>query len=246
MPRFLLLFILALLITTVPVFAAEDASPALTRAQAAEALKEIQGEVLSVSPTEIPNLYRVAMKMQGQVVPLYLDASASYLFSGNLIRLSDRTNLTDASFRTLNPVNTADIPLEDALLLGDADAAQMVIVFTDPHCPYCSKLHQVLKEAVANDPDLAFQIKLLPLKDSSREISRTIICNRSLDQLEKVFRGESIARTECSTDAIDQNLQLGQQLGIRGTPTLVLPNGQLAPGYRPLDELIDLIGNNRS
>lgn len=241
-----LLFALVTLFPSLQVRAQESAAQGLTVAQAAEALKEVQGEVLSVSPTEIPNIFRVAVKMQGRVVPLYLDASASYLFSGNLIRLSDRTNLTEASFRDLNPVDPAAIPLDDALTLGAADAPYTVIVFTDPHCPYCSKLHQVLKEAVAENPEVAFRIKLLPLKESSRDVARTIVCNRSLEQLEKVFRGESIARQECQTDVIDRNLQLGQQLGIQGTPTLILPNGRLLAGYRPLDELLELIAANRN
>ncbi|NOR49753.1 MAG: thioredoxin fold domain-containing protein [Desulfuromonadales bacterium] len=28
-------------------------------------------------------------------------------------------------------------------------AKNKIIVFADPHCPYCKKLHEVLKQAVA-------------------------------------------------------------------------------------------------
>ncbi|NOR49752.1 MAG: hypothetical protein GQ530_01800 [Desulfuromonadales bacterium] len=34
---------------------------------------------------------------------------------------------------------------------------------------------------------------------------------------------------------------MAQSLGIRSPPTLILPNGQIAPGYKSLEALLDLI-----
>lgn len=218
----------------------------LTKESAIEALNGIQGEVLSVDPAEIPGLYLVTMKMQNKVVPIYLDGSGSYLFTGNVIRLKDRKNLTEAHYQQLNPVDISTIPLDDALVIGDPQATQHIIVFTDPHCPYCSKLHKVLKEAVKKNPDLAFYNKLIPLKSSSQQVTKTILCNKSLEQLEQAFAGKSLPESNCETDVAEKNLKLAQQLGIHGTPTLILPNGQVAPGYKPLDELLKLIEANKS
>ena len=239
------LLLLIFLLTPPLVFAAgkstTSSQPVLTKESAIKALNGIQGEVLSVDPAEIPGLYLVTMKMQGRVVPIYLDGSGSYLFTGNVIRLKDRKNLTDAHYQRLNPVDISMIPLEDALIVGSPEATQHIIVFTDPHCPYCSKLHKVLQEAVKKNPDLAFYNKLIPLKPSSKQITQTILCNKSLEQLEQAFAGKSLPEPSCKTDTIENNLKLAQQLGIHGTPTLILPNGQVAPGYKPLDELLKLI-----
>ncbi|MDX2480758.1 MAG: DsbC family protein [Desulfuromusa sp.] len=218
----------------------------LTKAAAIEALQGIQGEVVAVDPAEVSGLYRVAMKIQGKIVPIYLDASGSYLFSGNIIRIKDRKNLTEAHFQQLNPVDFASIPLDEGLTLGTPGATQQIIVFTDPHCPYCSKLHKVLHDAVKANPDLAFHTKLIPLKQSSKKISHTIICNKSMEQLEMAFSGQALPEASCETDIIEKNLALAQELGIHGTPTLILPNGQISPGYRPLEELLELIEENRA
>ena len=223
----------------------QPAPTQLTKESAIKALNGIQGEVLSVDPAEIPGLYLVTMKMQGKVVPIYLDGSGSYLFSGNVIRIKDRKNLTDAHYQRLNPVDISNIPLDDALIVGSPEATQHIIVFTDPHCPYCSKLHKVLQEAVKKNPDLAFYNKLIPLKPSSKQITQTILCNKSLEQLEQAFAGKSLPEPSCKTDTIENNLKLAQQLGIHGTPTLILPNGQVAPGYKPLDELLTLIKESK-
>jgi len=244
------LLLLIFLLTPPLVFAASNSTtssqPVVTKESAIKALNGIQGKVLSVDPAEIPALYLVTMKMQGRVVPIYLDGSGSYLFTGNVIRLKDRKNLTDAHYQRLNPVDISTIPLEDALIVGSPEATQHIIVFTDPHCPYCSKLHKVLQEAVKKNPDLAFYNKLIPLKPSSKQITQTILCNKSLEQLEQAFAGKSLPEPSCKTDTIEKNLKLAHQLGIHGTPTLILPNGQVAPGYKPLDELLKLIEESKS
>ena len=224
--------------------AGPESGTILSKEKAIAALKGIQGEVLSVTPAEIPGLFQVAMKMQGKVIPLYLDATGSYLFTGNIIRIEDRKNLTEEHFNALNPVDLSRIPVDDAILLGNAEADQQVMVFTDPHCPFCSKMHQVLLEAVAADSALAFQIKLIPFKQSSQKISQTIVCNKSLEQLELAFSGQALPESECTTSALEENLLLARELGITGTPTLILPNGIIAPGYRPLDDLLSLIRAN--
>ncbi len=235
---------LSLLLFCQTALAAEPAQK-MTVERASEVLSGIEGEVVSVTPAEIPGFYQVGMKMQDKTYPLYIDESGSYLFSGNIIRIADRTNLTEKSFRSMNPVNTTQIPEEDALLLGSKNAKQKIYVFTDPHCPYCSKLHKVLHEAIKKDPSLAFLIKIVPFKASSKEISKTIVCNKSMQQLEDAFAGKSLPKASCTTDVPEQNLKLAQKLGIRGTPTLIMPDGQIYPGYRPLPELLKLIAATR-
>ena len=242
-----LLVLLSLLFIAHIVVAAETGSEQtqLTKEDAVKILQGIQGEVKSVTPAEIPGIYQVNMQMQGKLYPLYLDASGSYLFSGNIIRIKDRVNLTEEAFKDLNPVDVSAIPLGDALSLGGATSKDSIIVFTDPHCPYCSKLHKVLLDAVEQDPTLSFKIKIAPFKQTSKEISRTIICNQSMEQLELAFAGKSLPEPTCQTDVPEKNVQLAQQLGIRGTPTMIMPNGKIVPGYRPLESLLDEIKANR-
>lgn len=216
-------------------------SRTLTMAEAKEILTGFQGEILSIEQAEMPGFWQLGMKVQNQVIPLYLDDSKKYLFSGNVIRIKDRKNLTEQSFRQLNPVDLTKIPTDDALQLGNPEASNSIIVFTDPHCPYCAKLHEVMKEAVAKRSDLLFLIKLLPFKQSSRTIAESLACSKSLGQLEAAFARQDIPETSCESKAIEQNLALAKELGVSSTPTLILPRGQIAPGYKPLPVLLELI-----
>lgn len=251
--RLILSIFVILIFSTLPAHATSDqttseeleTTQALTKQDAIKALQGIQGEVVSVNPSEVPGLFRVAMKMQGKIIPIYLDASGSYLFTGNVIRIKDRKNITEAHFQKLNPIDTSTIPLDDALILGNPEASQRILVFTDPHCPYCTKLHNVLHEAIKENPDLVFYIKLIAFKQSSKKITQTILCNKSMEQLEMAFSGQALPEPTCESNIVEENLALAQALNIRGTPALILPNGQISSGYRSLEDLLKLVAENR-
>jgi len=213
----------------------------LSKEEASEIFKPIGGEVHAVEHAEVPGLWRIELNTKGRTIPLYLDYSKSYMIAGDVIRLKDRKNITDKRFQELNPLDTGSLQLDDALLLGSSDAKTEVIVFTDPHCPYCSKLHKEMLEAVKQRPDIAFRIKLLPYKKTSKLPTKTILCNKSLAMLEQAFAGEQLPPPLCETDQGEQNIQQARELGIRSTPTLVLPNGQIAPGYKKVKDLLELI-----
>lgn len=212
--------------------------------EANEIFKNMNGEVVSAEFAEVPGLWKLGVQVQDKVLPAYLDFSKSYMISGNVVRLNDGKNLTEEAYRKSNPVDVSSIPVDDALLLGNPDAENKIIVFTDPHCPYCKKLHAVLNEAVEKRSDLLFQIKLMPVMQSSLEVSKTIVCSQSMEQLDAAFEKKDLPKAECDSNAIEQTRAIAQSLGIRSTPTLVLPNGQIAPGYKNLESLFALIDQN--
>ena len=46
-------------------------------------------------------------------------------------------------------------------------------------------------------------------------------------------RGESIKLAKCGTTPVDHDYELGQEIGLRGTPAILLANGDMLPGYVP-------------
>lgn len=214
---------------------------------ATEALGPLVDRVLGVRATEVPGLWVVDIEKDGQKVPIFLDSSGKYLISGNVIRLADMVNLTQKYHSELNQVDVSRIPLEDALLLGKATATTKVIVFTDPQCPFCGKLHKELEKVVERDPQIAFLIKMFPLKmhPEAYDISRSIVCAQSMELLERAFAGQPVPEATCDTKAVDATLNLVQQLGIRSTPTLVLEDGRVVPGFKEADELLRMLGSSK-
>ncbi|UCF31711.1 MAG: DsbC family protein [bacterium] len=217
---------------------------------AVQLLKDLPGldSVDSVDFAQVPGLYAVEVTSKGQKHILYIDFSETYVISGNVIHIAERENITRKHLMNLRRVDLTTVPTEAALVLGNPKASKVAFVFTDPQCPYCEKLHPELKRAVELDPDLVFYIKLLPLvklHPDSYRISKSIICENSLELLESSFAKQPVPDPVCDTDAIDRTISLARSLGIGSTPTLILPDGRIAPGFRKAEEILKLVNEKQ-
>lgn len=210
-----------------------------------EILKDLVQEVHGVDFSEVPGLFIVdATGKNGNRGMLYMDFSKSYIVAGNFISIADKSNVSQREITRLRRVDLTTIPLTDSLVIGNPGASKKVILFTDPQCPYCKKLHPELKKVVETDPDVVFFIKLMPLvkiHPEAYKISKAILCEKSLQLLEDSFAGKPVPEPSCESDAVDRTLKLAQDLGIGSTPTLILPDGRLAPGYRPAEDILKMI-----
>ncbi|NBS11697.1 MAG: hypothetical protein EBS77_03370, partial [Gammaproteobacteria bacterium] len=57
--------------------------------------------------------------------------------------------------------------------------------------------------------------------------------------------GKTPPKATCP-NTVREQFELGRQLGVTGTPTLIFPNGQMVPGYLPADELINRLNQSGS
>ncbi len=219
----------------------------VNRDEVAHLLKGKVTEVLEVKRSEVPGLWDVEAVYNGQKLPFYLDFSKSYLISGNVIRLKNNENVTQENFVKMNKVDRSKIPLNDALVLGDATAENKVIVFDDPECAYCSKLHQEMKKVVEQRSDIAFFIKMFPLAmhPNAKSKAQTIVCARlkgendkAVELLEKSLSKKPLPAPDCDSDVVDKNIALAKELYITSTPTLIMPDGRVLPGFKKADQII--------
>jgi thiol:disulfide interchange protein DsbC len=208
-------------------------------------------KVISIAESPIKGVCEVVIDIMGQTRIFYLDADKNYLIlGGSLVEVSTMTNKTVEAIQRIQDkkrIDTAKIPLTDALVLGEKGASKKIVVFTDPDCPFCGQLHQTMKQIVAKRKDIAFYIKFLPLefhKDAYWK-AKSIVCNKSVKMLEDNFEKREIPKTECATDEIENSIKLAKSLGIGGTPSLILPDGRLKIGALPEAELLDLIDGKK-
>ncbi|UCG38155.1 MAG: DsbC family protein [bacterium] len=221
----------------------------ITAAEAGELLKDMVRSVDNVGFAQVPGLFAATVTgNDGRVGLVYIDFSKSYVISGVAVRIADRENVSRDEMLQLRRIDISTLPLDNSLVLGRAGAPKKAILFTDPQCPYCKKLHPELAKVVAADPDVVFYIKMLPLvriHPDAYRISRSILCADSLQLLEDSFAGKQIPDPTCDSDAVDRTLKLAQELGIGSTPTLVLPDGRIAPGYRSAEDILKLINGGK-
>jgi len=89
-------------------------------------------KVLEIRPAPVKGLWEFTIETKGQKGIAYIDFSKKYVISGSIFDMKNKTNLTQERFAEINKVDLSQIPLDDALVLGNKDAKYRVIVFDDP------------------------------------------------------------------------------------------------------------------
>ncbi len=211
----------------------------LTKKEATKLLKaeKLKAKVLAVKPSQVKGLWAVEVEKGGKRFVVYVDFAKKYLVEGRF------TPLADLGKPILRKVDVASIPTKDAILLGSKKAKHKIIIFDDPDCPYCKKLHGELKKIVKKRKDIAFLIKMypLPVHPEAYDKAKAIACKKSLKLLEDAFAGKKLPPPSCDTTVIDDNIRLARKLGINGTPAIILPDGRLIPGYVDAELLVEIL-----
>jgi thiol:disulfide interchange protein DsbC len=222
----------------------------LSREEAGKILGGMVDNVLNVEMSPVQGLWVVDIEKGGRKIPVYIDFSKKYLIGGQIIRIETKEDVTGNRMMKLNEIRTdvSKIPLEDTILIGKSSATQKVVVFSDPDCHFCAKLHEEMKTVVAKDPDVAFHVKLYSRSNSPavNEMAKAVLCSKSSKLLEDAYAKKPLPPAICKTDAPGETFRLTEKLGIRGTPALVLPDGRVVGGYRTADALRKLLAEAKA
>jgi len=200
-------------------------------------------KILDIRTGPAKYLREVDFEANGKKGLVYIDLPKKHLFTGNLIDIQGKNNLTQNRLAEINKINPSQIPLQDALILGNKNAKQKVIVFSDPECPYCAKLHQEMQKVVKERIDIAFYIKMFPLKihRGAYDKAKAIVCEKSLKLLEDAYNKKTLPAPKCTTSVVDETMKLAEKLGITGDPAMVLPDGRIFVGFKDADALKALV-----
>jgi len=187
-----------------------------------------------IRPSQFEGMYEVVM---GKNVG-YTDGEGRYFLFGHVFDMQTRQDLTQQRIDELNKVNFSELPLKDAIKEVRGKGQRKLVVFSDPDCPYCKKLEQDLPK-LDNVTIYTFPMPLEGLHPNAPQTAKSIWCSSKRqsawhDYL--VSNKQPTANTDCA-NPIDRNIQLGQKLGINGTPTLVAEDGRVMPGAASAEQI---------
>lgn len=133
--------------------------------------------------------------------------------------------------KALSP-KIAKLPLDKAVKIGKGK--NVVIEFTDPDCPFCRKADNFLSKR----DDVTRYVFLFPLKNlHPQAVAKSAYILSQKDRaaaLQDVFKGsfdKSVVPkfNEEGIGQVEENLKIGAELGITGTPVLIV-NGSIVRG----------------
>jgi thiol:disulfide interchange protein DsbC len=102
--------------------------------EARDLLKDIFPDVkiINIRISPVKAVWEVFSESGGKKGLAYIDFSKKYLILGSIISISEKKNLSKERFVELNKIDVSQIPLHDALIMGDPNARIRVIAFSDP------------------------------------------------------------------------------------------------------------------
>ena len=202
---------------------------------------DIPIEKVSAAPG--PGIY--ALELAGGTV-FYGTADGRYLFAGDLYELTDDdlVNLAEVGRIEKRRDLMAGVSRDEMVVFAAVGETKGVInVFTDVDCGYCRKLHQEVPKL----NQMGIEVRYLAYPRAgvgSRSYQKTVSAwcakdpNKAMTQLKS---GMEIPDVSCENPVASQ-FDLGRQVGVTGTPAIVLEDGRLLPGYMPAAELAETVG----
>lgn len=174
----------------------------------------------------------------------YASHDGKYIFSGSLHHFSEGL-MNETALRQRELANSQLGTIKDDLIVFPAkNEKYRVTVFTDPTCGYCRKLHSEIQQY--NNLGISIAYAAFPRGGIHSEmdvILKNVWCSdNQADALTKSKNDIPIAPKNCN-NPVDKMYQLGEALGINGTPAIILPNGEMIPGYQPANKLLQTLEN---
>jgi thiol:disulfide interchange protein DsbC len=229
--RIIALLLCLALFQLTPVYAADD-SGKLIRAAIGKILPGIPVDEITPSPMAGISEVIIGSKL------FYVSNDGKYLMQGSLIDLATRNNLSEDRLKSVRLGVMEGITQADMIVFPAREQRHVVSVFTDIDCGYCRKLHSEIDQY--NNLGITVQYLMYPrsgLEGASYDKAVSVWCNEDRPKaLTRAKAGESLPSAGCS-NPVSTHYNLGQQMGIRGTPAILLENGELLPGYLPASKL---------
>ncbi|MBR9904345.1 MAG: DsbC family protein [Gammaproteobacteria bacterium] len=203
-----------------------------------------QMPVEAVTETPMEGVYHVRLE-SGE--SFYSNADGSHFLVGDLYENADEglVNLTEQEQNQERADALAAVPDSELVIFRGANEPKATItVFTDPTCPYCARLHDTIPEL--NERGIEVHYMAFPRAGMGSQAATTlqqVWCsdNRS-EAMTQAKEGQTISSAADCDNPVAGQYDLGKALGVQGTPAIILPDGQLVPGFVPPERLSAMLG----
>ncbi|MBQ0756310.1 MAG: DsbC family protein [Amphritea sp.] len=206
-----------------------------------------QVPIVAIADAQFPGLYEVTLA-SGEL--LYTNETGSHFIVGEVYKVQSDgklMNLTEEGKKSGRIEQLAAVDAKDMVIFpAKGETKAHMTVFTDTDCFYCRKLHK----EVAQINELGIEVRYLAFPragagSKTERVMNSIWCADESERAALMTRskaGQSVPPLSCENSPVMSQYKLGQQMGVTGTPALVLQDGSLVPGYMPAAQLAKMLG----
>ena len=201
-----------------------------------ERIRSLAPNAPSIAISETPIEGILMVQVGGDIV--YATADGKFLIQGRVMNMETREDLTEAAKSEVRKELLAGMDTSQQITFTPENPDYELTVFTDIDCGYCRKLHAQVEEY--NKSGIAIHYMAFPRAGiGSHSYDKAVSVWCAADQQAAMTQAKLGAEPdpEQCENPIAEQYQLGQALGVTGTPALLTADGTLIPGYVPPEQL---------
>ncbi len=195
----------------------------------------------SISKSPVEGLYEAVYGTQ----VIYVTEDARYLIQGIVMDLEDgKRDITEVASSRARKKYMTQVNEQKSISFGAEKPRHTITVFTDIDCGYCRKLHSEMDQYASYG--IKVNYLLFPrngVTSPSYSKAVSVWCSKDrAEALTKAKNGEELLAESCENPVAD-HFELGQKIGVTGTPAILTADGVLMPGYSPVKQLARRLDN---
>ena len=216
-----------------------------TLATAQPSKEELAARLSNVSPEDIsesplPGIYQVQV---GSRIA-YISEDGRFLMQGDLYDLESSRNLTEVARASSRIDTLSSVPADEMMVFpaSNGEPQHTITIFTAIDCCYCRQFHREISQV----NDLGIEVRYLfyprtgPNTDSWAKAEKVWCSGSDLRNaaLTKAKLGGEVPETSCDVNPVSAHWDLGHEIGVTGTPSVIAGNGEVIGGYMAPDLLL--------
>ncbi|MGL4600546.1 MAG: bifunctional protein-disulfide isomerase/oxidoreductase DsbC [Plesiomonas sp.] len=171
---------------------------------------------------------------------LYVSENGEFVLQGPMFQLSGKKPVNVTNQLLMQELAKFD---KEMIVYKAKDQKYVVTVFTDITCGYCRKLHDEMKEY--NDLGITIRYMAFPRygigSNGANEMAGVWASADPKQAFADAFAGKPVPAKDSNNSIVAKQFTLGHQFGVQGTPAMLLPNGDMLPGYRDPKALLEVL-----
>ena len=169
---------------------------------------------------------------------LYVSENGQYVLQGKMYELTNKGPVDVAGKLLADKVNE----LKNEMIIYPAKNEKYVVtVFMDITCHYCHILHQQVKEY--NDLGITVRYLAFPragMNETARQMEAIWTAKDPVFALNEAEKG-NLPKELKTPNIVKKHYDLGVQLGVKGTPSIVTSTGEMLGGYLKPQDLLAVL-----
>ena len=238
--RFGILALAAIGLAGTPAMAADDAAELQhVRETVSSMFNGIDQD--DIFPSDVDGWYTIR---KGAIIA-YISGDGRYLLQGDLIDLAEQVNLSEKDRNIARVKMMTDVPDDQVITFTPETVRHSVSVFTDVDCTFCRRLHSQIDEYMEEGIEIRYFLypRNGPASPSWTKAEHVWCARDRNEALTLAKLDKNFDYNDCDSSVISAHYAMGQDVGLRGTPAIVLEDGTLFSGYLPPKQLSEAIAS---